>query len=143
MVLGLSSTNSSRRPSPLRPGGSYDPVTPMDDEVHPVIHHGRVAVITGAANGIGRAAAVELAKYVQSKCLSISAVLKSTAWHLHRIGLKIAIADVNEEGLNQTAKEVAQIVGEANLITLPTDVTQLDQVERLRDRVYEAWGEVS
>ncbi|KAI0694837.1 NAD(P)-binding protein [Earliella scabrosa] len=120
MVLGLSSTNSSRRPSPLRPGGSYDPVTPMDDEVHPVIHHGRVAVITGAANGIGRAAAVELAK----------------------IGLKIAIADVNEEGLNQTAKEVAQIVGEANLITLPTDVTQLDQVERLRDRVYEAWGEV-
>lgn len=36
----------------------------MDDEVHPVIHEGRVAVITGAANGIGRAAAVELAKYV-------------------------------------------------------------------------------
>ena len=62
---------------------------------------------------------------------------------LCRIGLKIAIADVDEQGLNSTAKEVAQIVGEANLITLPTDVTQLDQVERLRDRVYEAWGEVS
>ena len=61
----LPSANSSRRPSPLRPGGShYDPVTPMDDEVHPVIHEGRVAVITGAANGIGRAAALELAKYV-------------------------------------------------------------------------------
>ena len=60
-----------------------------------------------------------------------------------RIGLKIAIADVDEQGLNSTAKEVAQIIGEENLITLPTDVSQLDQVERLRDRVYEAWGEVS
>ena len=57
----LASANSSRRPSPLRPS-SYDPVAPMDDEVHPVIHEGRVAVITGAASGIGRAAAVELAK---------------------------------------------------------------------------------
>lgn len=62
---------------------------------------------------------------------------------LCRIGLKIAIADVDEQGLNGTAKEVAQIIGEENLITLPTDVSQLDQVERLRDRVYEAWGEVS
>ncbi|RPD56097.1 NAD(P)-binding protein [Lentinus tigrinus ALCF2SS1-6] len=118
-MLPLSSGNSSRRPSPLRPN-SYDPVAPMDDEVHPVIHEGRVAVITGAASGIGRAAAIELAK----------------------IGLKIAIADVDEQKLNETAKEVAQIIGQENLITLPTDVSQLDQVERLRDRVYEAWGEV-
>lgn len=65
MALSLASANSSRRPSPLRPGGSaYDPVAPMDDEVHPVIHDGRVAVITGAGSGIGRAAAVELAKCV-------------------------------------------------------------------------------
>ena len=65
MALGLSSANGSRRPSPLRPGASFareNPVTPMDDEVHPVIHSGRVAVITGAGSGIGRAAAVELAK---------------------------------------------------------------------------------
>ena len=26
------------------------------DELHPVLHAGRVAVVTGAANGIGRAA---------------------------------------------------------------------------------------
>ncbi|KAH9932721.1 NAD-P-binding protein [Epithele typhae] len=117
----LPSAASSRRPSPLRPGGShYDPVTPMDDEVHPVIHEGRVAVITGAANGIGRAAAVELAK----------------------IGLKIAIADIDEVKLEETAKLVREIVGDANLITLPTDVTKIDQVQRLRDRVIEAWGEV-
>ncbi|KAI0754559.1 NAD(P)-binding protein [Daedaleopsis nitida] len=121
MALSLSSAASSRRPSPLRPGGSaYDPVAPMNDEVHPVIHDGRVAVITGAGSGIGRAAAVELAK----------------------IGLKIAIADVDEASLSETAKEVSQIVGEANVISLPTDVTERAQVERLRDRVYEAWGEV-
>ena len=71
-----------------------------------MIHHGRGAVITGAANGIGRAAAVKLAKYVRSECLYIPTVLKSTAWHLHRSGLRIVIADVNEKGLNQTAKEV-------------------------------------
>ncbi|KAM5540856.1 hypothetical protein V8D89_005500 [Ganoderma adspersum] len=115
----LASANSSRRPSPLRPS-SYDPVAPMDDEVHPVIHEGRVAVITGAASGIGRAAAIELAK----------------------IGLKIALADADEQGLSATAKEVGLIVGDANVIALATDVTNLDQVERLRDRVYEAWGEV-
>ena len=50
---------------------------------------------------------------------------------------------MNEDGLSATAKEVAGIIGEGNLISLPTDVTQRDQVERLRDRVYEAWGEVS
>lgn len=34
------------------------------DELHPVLHAGRVAVITGAASGIGRAAAKELARLV-------------------------------------------------------------------------------
>ena len=57
--------------------------------------------------------------------------------------MKIAIADVNVEGLNKTAKDVTAVVGEANVLAIPTDVSQLDQVVRLRDRVYEAWGEVS
>ncbi|EIW52378.1 NAD-P-binding protein [Trametes versicolor FP-101664 SS1] len=123
MALGLSSAQSSRRPSPLRPGASFareNPVAPMDDEVHPVIHSGRVAVITGAGSGIGRAAAIELAK----------------------IGLKLAIADVDEAGLRATAAEVEKIVGEVNVLSVPTDVSKLEQVERLRDKVYEAWGEV-
>jgi hypothetical protein len=60
------SERSSRNASPLRgPFGhpSYT-VKPMSvaDEFHPVLHAGRVAVITGAASGIGRAAARELAK---------------------------------------------------------------------------------
>jgi hypothetical protein len=55
-----------RGPSPIRP--PYTPfkpesaLSPIDREMHPVFHAGRVAVITGAASGIGRAAAVELAK---------------------------------------------------------------------------------
>lgn len=53
------------------------------------------------------------------------------------------MADADEQALSATAKEIGRIVGDANVIALATDVTNLEQVERLRDRVYEAWGEVS
>lgn len=59
------SMSLSRRPSPLRATSSaaYNPhMAPSDSNVHPVIHEGRVAVVTGAGSGIGRAAAIELAK---------------------------------------------------------------------------------
>lgn len=54
-----------RGPSPLRPPVTpyrQEALGPIDREMHPSIHTGRVAVITGAASGIGRAAAIELAK---------------------------------------------------------------------------------
>ena len=60
-----------------------------------------------------------------------------------RLGLKIAIADVDEAGLKETAKEVTNHIDEANLLVIPTDVSKKEQVENLRDKVYEAWGEVS
>ncbi|KDR82432.1 hypothetical protein GALMADRAFT_57076 [Galerina marginata CBS 339.88] len=91
------------------------------DELHPVIHAGRVALITGAASGIGAAAAMEFAK----------------------LGLKVAIADVTEDKLQEVGKALVGVVGEANVLVVPTDVSKLDQVVRLRDRVYEAWGEVA
>ena len=61
-----------RGPSPLRPSilgatpssRRFEAMSPVDSELHPVIHAGRVAVITGAASGIGKAAALELGKCV-------------------------------------------------------------------------------
>lgn len=61
-------SDRSRGASPLRPGfnsvTSYKPEgLSVADHLHPVINAGRVAVITGAASGIGKAAALEFAKY--------------------------------------------------------------------------------
>ena len=60
-----------------------------------------------------------------------------------RLGLKIALADITEDALAEAGKEVAAIVGEANVLVIPTDVSKIEDVVRLRDKVYEAWGEVS
>ncbi|KAF8531994.1 hypothetical protein JB92DRAFT_3086480 [Gautieria morchelliformis] len=104
---------SSRQPSPLR--------DPVDPEVAGAIAPGRVAVITGAASGIGRAAALELAQ----------------------IGLKVALADVSVQALESVGREVKAIVGDVNVIVVPTDVSVLTQVQALRDRVLDTWGEVA
>jgi NAD(P)-dependent dehydrogenase (short-subunit alcohol dehydrogenase family) len=117
---------SSRNTSPGRPGYVSTTSYRVDnmsvaDELHPTLQAGRVAVITGAASGIGRAAALELAK----------------------LRLKIAIADNQVEKLQEVGKEVVAIVGETNVLVVPTDVSNLDDVVKLRDRVYEAWGEVA
>jgi len=114
-----------RGPSPLRPPFTpfrpNEAMSPIDRDLHPVIHAGRVAVITGAASGIGKAAALELAKN----------------------GLRIVLADVSEQNLAAVGAEVAALVGEQNVLVVRTDVSKLDDVVRLRDRVFDQWGEVS
>ena len=60
----------------------------------------------------------------------------------HRLGLKIAIADCDEKNLTQVGHELTTIIGQSNVLVIPTDVSKLDQVVKLRDRVYETWGEV-
>ena len=57
--------------------------------------------------------------------------------------MKIALADTLEDVLAKTGREVAAIAGDANVLIIPTDVSKIGDVQRLRDKVYEAWGEVS
>ncbi|KAF5362871.1 hypothetical protein D9758_007064 [Tetrapyrgos nigripes] len=129
------SSHSSRNGSPLRPtysSSSSHNHTNIPDDMHPVISDGRVAVITGGASGIGRAAALELANENPSTLNPL----------ISRLGLKIAIADVDEARLQEVGKQVASIVGDANVLIVPTDVSKLEQVIQLKDKVYEQWGEV-
>lgn len=58
------------------------------------------------------------------------------------MGLKIAVADVDEEKLRAVGKELVDEIGEQNVLIVPTDVSKLDQVQRLKEKVYDTWGEV-
>src|ERR1700730_12880764 len=90
---------------------------------HPTLTEGRVAVVTGAAGGIGVAAAKRFAA----------------------MGLRICLVDLGGNVLEQAAAEVASIAkgGPADVLMAPTDVSKLAEVQRLRDRVYESFGEVA
>jgi len=114
---------ADRRVSPLRPAAAVrsDVMSPTDIPHHDALHAGRVAVITGAASGIGLAAAQEFAN----------------------IGMKLAIADTNESALNDVKKELVDRIGEQNIIAVVCDVSNIEDVRKLRERVFEAWGEVS
>src|ERR1700712_5470797 len=89
---------------------------------HPALAAGRVAVITGAASGIGLAAAVRFAG----------------------MGLKVCLADLSPEALERAAETVAAASpsGTGAVLTVPTDVSQMASVQALRDAVYAKFGEV-
>jgi NAD(P)-dependent dehydrogenase (short-subunit alcohol dehydrogenase family) len=79
---------------------------------------GKTIIITGAASGIGRAAAMIFA----------------------REGANVACADINADGTQQTAKDIVDRGGKA--IALPTDVTSREQVNDLVRRATETFGSV-
>jgi hypothetical protein len=56
--------------------------------------------------------------------------------------MKLALADVDEEGLEQTFKEVSSVVGASNILTGLVDVGNLDEVLKFKEKVFEAWDEV-
>src|SRR5258708_9510460 len=82
----------------------------------PALSKGGVAVITGGASGIGLAAAKRFAA----------------------IGMKLVLADLRQDALDRAA---AQLSG-AELVTVPTDVSKIDEVNRLKVRAYAAFGAV-
>lgn len=82
---------------------------------HPAFVPGRVAVVTGAASGIGLAAAHRFAA----------------------LGMKVVLADIDGAALETAAASV-----EGATIAVPTDVADRAAIEHLRERAF-AFGEVA
>src|SRR5438477_8582692 len=77
---------------------------------------GKVAFVTGAANGIGRAAALAFA----------------------RKGANVVVADVSEEGNQQTVRMVEELGGRA--LAVGCDVRRADDVKAALDKTIETFG---
>lgn len=77
---------------------------------------GKVAVVTGGANGIGRAM---VERFVAE-------------------GMKVVLADINESVLATAVAEITASGGD--VIGVPTDVSKLESVEALRDATYARYG---
>jgi NADP-dependent 3-hydroxy acid dehydrogenase YdfG len=78
----------------------------------------KVAVVTGAASGIGRAMA--------ERCL--------------QEGMKVVLADIEEQALAQVEQELRAIG--AAILAVPTDVSKAGDVERLAQKTLNAFGAV-
>jgi NAD(P)-dependent dehydrogenase (short-subunit alcohol dehydrogenase family) len=77
---------------------------------------GKVAFVTGAANGIGRAAALAFAGE----------------------GARVVVADVSEKGNEETARMIREIGGDA--LAVRCDVTQSDDVRQALNAAIETFG---
>ena len=80
---------------------------------------GRVAVVTGAASGIGKALAFAFASE----------------------GANVVLADVEAEALEKTGEEI-EVLG-TSVLAVPTDVTDTNSVERLSEVTLRQFGEVN
>ena len=90
---------------------------------HPALAEGRVAVITGAASGIGLAAALRFA----------------------RLGMRVCLSDLEGSALETAAATVSAAArqGPSDVMAVPTDVSDRPSVDRLKTAVYEKFGEVA
>ena len=89
---------------------------------HAAIESGRTAVITGAADGIGLAAAQRLAA----------------------LGLNVVMADLEGAKLDQACGLVRRVARDGAAVeAMAADVADFDQVDRLRSRAFERFGDVA
>ncbi len=79
---------------------------------------GKIAIITGAGRGIGKATALKFAKE----------------------GAKLLIGDVNDSDLETVAKEIADAGGE--VVTMNVDVTNRQQVREMVEKAVEVFGKL-
>ncbi|MBD2068252.1 SDR family oxidoreductase [Leptolyngbya sp. FACHB-671] len=85
---------------------------------------GKVAFVTGAANGIGRATALAFA----------------------REGANVVVADISEQGNQETVRMIEELGGRAGASLLPKaiavkcDVTQAEDVKTALDKAIETFG---
>src|SRR5881397_212011 len=77
---------------------------------------GKVAFVTGAASGIGRAAALAFA----------------------RDGASVVVADVSEQGNQETARMIEELGGRA--LAVKCDVARVEDVRSALDKTIEALG---
>jgi NAD(P)-dependent dehydrogenase (short-subunit alcohol dehydrogenase family) len=83
---------------------------------NPLDYSGKVAFVTGAASGIGRAAALAFA----------------------RAGASVVVADLSEQGNRETARMVEEQGGRA--LAVRCDVTRAEEVKAALDTTAEAFG---
>jgi tetratricopeptide (TPR) repeat protein len=88
---------------------------------HPAFSSRNVAVITGAASGIGLATATRCATF----------------------GMHVVLADLPGGALETARSNIAAILNSGRVIAVATDVSRLEDVERLRDAVYGEFSAIS
>ncbi|CAO3640272.1 unnamed protein product [Mucor fragilis] len=81
---------------------------------------GKVAIVTGAAGGIGFETAVLFAKE----------------------GAKVVCADVNEKGVQNTVTKISELVGSGVALPFKADVSKEDQVKALVEKAVEEYGKL-
>lgn len=87
---------------------------------HPAIEPGHVAIVTGAASGIGLAAATRFAS----------------------LGMRIVLADVAPLDDAVAAISAAAPGGADDVLAITTDVSRIEEVESLRERTLARFGRV-
>jgi NAD(P)-dependent dehydrogenase (short-subunit alcohol dehydrogenase family) len=89
---------------------------------HPALSAGRVAVITGAASGIGLAAAERFAQ----------------------MGMKVCMADIDSAALDLAAVRVADLAAQpSDVVAYVTNVGEAEEIALLKDKVSATFGEVA